>query len=103
MPLPEIHYDEWFDDKKEYENPLDSMPIATDKTPVERLHDDIKNALNKIPDKDDTIHEKMYQIATSKYNPFAVGGSENIHDFDGGSEQIWAEDLPDLAPSEYEP
>ena len=36
-----------------------------------------------------TIHEKMYKIATSKYNPFAVGGSENIHDFDeraGGSE-----------------
>tara|TARA_B100001564_G_C20155047_1_gene452780 strand:+ start:91 stop:255 length:165 start_codon:yes stop_codon:yes gene_type:complete len=29
-----------------------------------------------------TIHEKMYRIATSKYNPFAVGGSENIHDLD---------------------
>ena len=94
MPLPEIHYDEWFHDKKEYENPLDSMPIATDKTPVERLHDHIR---------EESIHEKMYQIATSKYNPFAVGGSESIHDFDGGSEQIWAEDLPDLAPSEYEP
>tara|TARA_B100000427_G_scaffold60827_1_gene47888 strand:+ start:193 stop:477 length:285 start_codon:yes stop_codon:yes gene_type:complete len=94
MPLPEIHYDEWFHDKKEYENPLDSMPIATDKTPVERLHDDIR---------EESMHEKMYQIATSKYNPFAVGGSESIHDFDGGSEQIWAEDLPDLAPSEYEP
>ena len=95
MSLPEIHYDEWFHDKKEYENPLDSMPIATDKTPVERLHDDIR--------KEESMHEKMYQIATSKYNPFAVGGSESIHDFDGGSEQIWAEDLPDLAPSEYEP
>ena len=95
MSLPEIHYDEWFHDKKEYENPLDSMPIATDKTPVERLHDDIR--------KEESMHEKMYQIATSKYNPFAVGGSESIHDFDGGSEQIWADDLPDLAPSEYEP
>tara|TARA_B100000700_G_scaffold98831_1_gene111239 strand:- start:80 stop:337 length:258 start_codon:yes stop_codon:yes gene_type:complete len=29
-----------------------------------------------------TIHHEMYEIATSKYNPFAVGGSENIHDFD---------------------
>jgi len=29
-----------------------------------------------------TIHEKMYKIATSKYNPFAVGGSEKIQDFD---------------------
>ena len=40
-------------------------------------------------EKEETIHEKMYQIATSKYNPFSVGGSENIHDFDeraGGSE-----------------
>ena len=95
MPLPEIHYGEWFHDKKEYENPLDSMPIATDKTPVERLHDDIR--------KEASMHEKMYQIATSKYNPFAVGGSESIHDFEEGSEQIWADDLPDLAPSEYEP
>lgn len=31
---------------------------------------------------DDTIHEKMFKIATSKYNPFSVGGSESIHDFD---------------------
>ena len=30
------------------------------------------------------MHEKMYQIATAKYNPFAVGGSENI----GGSENM---------------
>ena len=29
-----------------------------------------------------TIHEKMYKIATSKYNPVAVGGSEKIQDFD---------------------
>ena len=29
-----------------------------------------------------TIHEKMYRIATAKYNPFAVGGSESIHDFE---------------------
>tara|TARA_B100000424_G_C22611580_1_gene340739 strand:+ start:294 stop:470 length:177 start_codon:yes stop_codon:yes gene_type:complete len=31
---------------------------------------------------DDTIHEKMFKIATSKYNPFSVRGSESIHDFD---------------------
>ncbi len=29
---------------------------------------------------EDTIHEKMFKIATSKYNPFSVGGSENIHE-----------------------
>ena len=90
MALPEIPYDEWFHKP----HPHDSMPIATDKTPVERLHDDIR---------EESMHEKMYKIATSKYNPFAVGGSESIHDFDRGPEQIWADDLPDLAPSEYEP
>ena len=40
-------------------------------------------------EKEETIHEKMYKIATSKYNPFSVGGSENIQDLDerlGGSE-----------------
>ena len=37
-----------------------------------------------------SVHEKMYEIATAKYNPFSVGGSENIHDFDsqGGSENL---------------
>ena len=41
------------------------------------------------PKKEETLHHKMYEIATSKYNPFSIGGSENIHDFDerlGGSE-----------------
>ena len=59
------------------------MPIATDK-PLE--------------DKN-TIHHKMYEIATSKYNPFSIGGSENIHDYDKPEE----EEPLDLAPSEYEP
>ena len=27
--------------------------------------------------KEETIHEKMYQIATAWYNPFSIGGSEN--------------------------
>ena len=86
-PAPDVlPYDPWFD---KYINPLDLMPIATDK-PLEE-------------NKEDNIHHKMYEIATSKYNPFSIGGSENIHDFDRDKEQVWAEDLPDLAPSEYEP
>ena len=28
------------------------------------------------------MHQKMYEMATAKYNPFAIGGSENL----GGSE-----------------
>ena len=80
-PAPDVlPYDPWFD---KYINPLDLMPIATDK-PLE--------------DKN-TIHHKMYEIATSKYNPFSIGGSENIHDYDKPEE----EEPLDLAPSEYEP
>jgi len=30
------------------------------------------------------MHEKMYRIATAKYNPFAIGGTENLL---GGSEE----------------
>ena len=37
--------------------------------------------------KKETIHHKMYEIAMSKYNPFAVGGSESIQDV-GGSEKM---------------
>jgi len=44
------------------------MPIATNKTPVERLHDDIR---------DMTIHEKMYRLATEKGS--TLGGSESLH------------------------
>ena len=71
-PAPdELPYDAWFDPNYK-NNPLDSMPIATDPNenprPEEEIADDLK------------IHEKMYKIATAKYNPFAVGGSENIKD-----------------------
>ena len=71
-PAPDLlPYDAWFDPEYKY-NPLDSMPIATDNPrPEEEIADDI------------TMHERMYKIATAKYNPFAVGGSENL----GGSKK----------------
>ena len=71
-PAPDVlSYDAWFDPEYKY-NPLDSMPIATDNPrPEEEIADDI------------TMHERMYKIATAKYNPFAVGGSENL----GGSKK----------------
>ena len=91
-----IPYDEWFDPDYKY-NPLDSMPIATDKEwdenprPEEEIADDI------------TMHEKMYRIATARNNPFHVGGSENAQsDVDyikkhspwpGGSEE-WQDSKP---------
>ena len=43
-------------------------------------------------EKEKTIHQKMYDIATAKYNPFAIGGSENLGGNDnsqGGSEKVW--------------
>ena len=95
--------DEWFDAKP---HPHDSMPVATDRTITDEyapcdVEHEIPAELMEVPTsvknpepepkkkKEETIHQKMYEIATSKYNPFSVGGSENIHDFDsvGGSEE----------------
>ena len=83
MPIPEIPYDSWFHDKP---HPHDIMPIATDE-PIDTSPSEIQPP-GVDQEEDKTIHEKMYKIATAKYNPFAVGGSESIHDFGGGSELV---------------
>ena len=93
-------------------HPHDSMPIANGTSryappekmleleenprPEEEIADAYASRHESTPDfeKDGgaeevvTMHEKMYRIATAKYNPFAIGGSENIHDFQGGSENV---------------
>ena len=81
--------DDWF------HNPLDDMPIATDNPrPEEEIADAYASRHESTPDfeKDAeeivTMHEKAYRLARSKYNPFAIGGSESIHDFEGGSENV---------------
>ena len=102
--------DEWF----QKPHPHDSMPIANGSNryaPPEKLVEleETIAEINPRPEEDvaewfseeiaesngsdnieeeKSIHQKMYEIATAKYNPFAVGGSENIQDFDslGGSE-----------------
>ena len=92
---------EWFD------NPLDSMPIATyvendgstgplipppykRKDPPAELMEVPTSVKNPKPEKKievvETPHHKAYAVATAKYNPFSIGGSESIHDFEGGSE-----------------
>jgi len=43
----------------------------------------VENSKSKKEEK--TMHQKMYEIATAKYNPFAVGGSEQLG---GGSEEV---------------
>ena len=69
-PAPDVlPYDEWFDPNYKY-NPAPDEAMDLAPSSVEPQ------------DEEETMHEKAYKIATSKYNPFAVGGSENIHDFD---------------------
>ena len=91
-----IPYDEWF--HSDYKNPLDSMPIATDKSEIDfhlPENGDLDLAPSSYepiepPKEEKTIHQHMYEIATARYNPFSLGGSENCDsDIDcniGGSE-----------------
>ena len=100
--------DEWFD------NPLDRMPLATDGGGTNKYHpdgeppdwedtapseyeppDDWFEEKKPEPKKEEekTMHQKMYEIATSRYNPFSLGGSENCdsdvscNNLGGGSEK----------------
>ena len=63
-PLHRLPLDEWFDDVP---HPYDSWPMATNK--------DLENPRPEEEIAD--IHQKMYEIATARNNPFHVGGSEN--------------------------
>ena len=75
MSLPEIHYDEWFHKP----HPHDSMPIATDVGEwLPENGEEPPRPEEEIAD----MHEKAYRLARSKYNPFSLGGSESIHDFE---------------------
>ena len=124
-PAPDkMPKDDWFD------NPLDNMPIAKDFTnprPEEEIADNYASRHKSTPDHEKgaeevvTMHEKMYRMATARYNPFSIGGSENCHSdidcptgiggsenafkFQGGSEQPQKKtfDWEETAPSEYEP
>lgn len=76
LPHHKIPHDDWFD------NPLDSMPIATDKAWL-----DTSPSEYQPPGVDEdpphiTMHEKMYRLAIEKHNPW---GSEG---FQGGSENV---------------
>ena len=76
MPRHRLPYDSWFDDEP---HPYDTWPTATYEGEwLPENGEEPPRPEEEIAD----MHQKMYEIATSKYNPFAVGGSENIHDFD---------------------
>ena len=66
-PAPDVvPYDEWFDPNYKY-NPDEHMDLAP-------------SSVEPQDEEEENVHEKMYKIATAKYNPFAVGGSESIND-----------------------
>ena len=67
---PPMTDNDWFIDK-----PKDTYSSRHKSTP-----DSEKSAEEVV-----TMHEKMYRIATAKYNPFAIGGSESLNSM-GGSE-----------------
>ena len=76
MLLHRLPYDEWFDDE-----PPDLAPSSYEPSEVSNIPEG-GGTTRKDQLKDVTMHEKMYEIATAKYNPFSIGGSESIHDFD---------------------
>ncbi len=68
--------DDWFDDVP---HPHDTMPIATDVGEwLPENGDEPPRPEEEIAD----MHEKAYKLARAKYNPFSIGGSESIHDFE---------------------
>ena len=76
MSRHRLPLDEWFDDVP---HPHDTMPIATDVGEwLPENGEEPPRPEEEIAD----MHQKMYEIATSKYNPFSIGGSESIHDFE---------------------
>ncbi len=88
--------DDWFDDVP---HPHDVMPIARDydnPRPEEEIADAYQSRHESTPDFEKgaeevvSMHEKMYRIATARYNPFHIGASENYHadiEYGGGSEE----------------
>ena len=76
MSRHRLPYDSWFDDEP---HPYDTLPTSTyDGEWLPENGEEPPRPEEEIAD----VHQKMYEIATSKYNPFSIGGSESIHDFD---------------------
>jgi len=75
-----ISHDHWFDDVPRPEEEIaDNYQSRHEYTP------DFEKSAEEVV----TMHEKMYRIATAKYNPFSIGGSEQL----GGSEE-WHDSKP---------
>ncbi len=100
--------DEWFQSESEespsYEPPIDNKWAPPEKRAEldsnPRPEEEVADWFMEKPDESDeieeekTMHQKMYEMATARYNPFSIGGSENC-DSDiscppniGGSEKL---------------
>tara|TARA_E500000305_G_scaffold94188_1_gene83042 strand:- start:87 stop:428 length:342 start_codon:yes stop_codon:yes gene_type:complete len=84
---PDENKADWYDNApSEYEPPMTDNDWFIDKP-----KDTYSSRHKSTPDSEKsaeevvTMHEKMYRIATAKYNPFAIGGSESLNSI-GGSE-----------------
>ena len=76
MPRHRLPYDSWFDDEP---HPYDSWPTATYEGEwLPENGDEPPRPEEEIAD----MHEEAYRLARAKYNPFSLGGSESIHDFE---------------------
>ena len=80
-PRPEEEIaDDWFNDH--YMPELGERPSWEDTAPSEY----------EPPEEEITMHEKMYRMATARYNPFSLGGSENCDsDISCGEEEVLKE------------
>tara|TARA_B100000287_G_scaffold415031_1_gene448203 strand:- start:73 stop:555 length:483 start_codon:yes stop_codon:yes gene_type:complete len=87
---PSIPDNQWF------ENPLDKMPVAngSNKYAPAARRAELEAEINPRPEEkvaewfeekkeeskkeeEKSMHQKMYEMATARYNPFSLGGSEN--------------------------
>ena len=60
----------------EYEIPsLEDMPPEMLEVPTSVENPDLSDEIEE----EKTMHQKMYEIATARYNPFSLGGSENCN------------------------
>ena len=73
-PRPEEEIADWFDES-------DAIEYGKSYASRHKSSPDFEKSAEETV----TMHEKMYRIATAKYNPFSVGGSESLG---GGSEKI---------------
>ena len=90
-----VNPSEWFDSPNKYAPAERTLELNAEPP---RPEEEIADWFVEQPDESDeiekekTIHQKLYEMATARYNPFSLGGSENCDsDIDcniGGSEKI---------------